>query len=171
MQTRDVLTDAFGRIRQGVARVTDGLDADALAWRPDPGANSIAWLVWHATRIQDDHVADLAGRPQAWTEDGWAERFGLPFDRHDTGFGHTPDDVAAVRPDEPGLLVDYHEAVAERTARYLDTVDADELSRIVDESWDPPVTAGVRLVSVINDNTQHVGQAAYLRGMLERRTG
>lgn len=171
MQTRDVLTDAFERVRQSVARVTDGLDADALAWRPDPGANSIAWLVWHATRIQDDHVADLAGRPQAWTDDGWAERFALPFDRHDTGFGHTADDVAAVRLDGPGLLVDYHDVVAERTTRYLDAVDADELSRVVDEGWDPPVTAGVRLVSVINDNTQHVGQAAYLRGMLERRTG
>lgn len=171
MQTRHVLLDAFARVRQNVARVTDGLDGEALAWRPDPGANSIAWLVWHATRIQDDHVADLAGRPQAWTDDGWAERFALPFDRHDTGFGHTAEDVAAVRLDGPGLLVDYHEAVVERTTRYLDVVDADELSRIVDESWDPPVTAGVRLVSVIDDNAQHLGQAAYLRGMLERRTG
>ena len=57
----------------------DGLSDDDLAWRPDPEANSIAWLVWHLTRIEDDHVAGVAGTTQVWDDDGWADRFGLPF--------------------------------------------------------------------------------------------
>lgn len=166
METRDVLGDAFGRIRDGVSRVVEGLDADALAHRPDPDANSIAWLVWHLTRIQDDHVSEIAGHEQRWIADGWAAHFDLPFDPADTGYGHSSDQVGAVRPDGPEPLVGYHQAVAERTAAYLETVDADELDRIIDRGWDPPVTVGVRLVSVINDGTQHLGQAAYVRGLL-----
>lgn len=164
-----MLADAFGRIVDDVDAAVDGLNADELAFRPDPDANSIAWLTWHATRVHDDHVAALAGREQAWTELGFAERFGLDLDPGDIGYGHTSEEVAAVRVEEPALLMEYLRAVTDRTRQYLATVDADELERVVDRDWDPPVTAGVRLVSVINDSTQHAGQAAYVRGILDRR--
>lgn len=168
MDASETLQDAFGRIRDGARGVVDGLDADALAYRPDDGANSIAWLLWHGARVQDDHVAEIADREQVWTADGWADRFDLPFDRHDTGYGHTPQEVAAVRPGGPDLLAGYQEAVAAMTLEYLATVDAEGLDRIIDRNWDPPVTVGIRLVSVIGDQYQHLGQAGYVRGMYER---
>lgn len=171
MDVGDLLEDAFGRVQERVRSVVDGLGAEALAWRPDPQANSIAWLVWHLTRIHDDHVADLAGREQVWTADGWVDRFDLPFDAGDTGFGHSPDQVGAVAPDGPDLLIAYHDAVAERTRAHLASLTPDDLDRVVDERWDPPVTAGVRLVSVLNDQMQHVGQVAYVRGLHERASG
>jgi len=146
----------------------DGLEADALAFRPERDANSIAWLVWHLTRIQDDHVAEIAGRDQAWVAGGWAGRFGMAPDPANTGFGHTSDEVGAVRPDGPGVLVGYLEAVTGHTMDYLGTIEAVELDRIVDDSYDPPVSVGVRLVSVISDNLQHAGQALYVRGIYER---
>ena len=163
-----MLADAFGRIVEDFGLALVDLSADQLTFRPDPGANSIAWLAWHATRVHDDHVSALAGREQAWIEDGFHERFRLDFHQRDMGFGHGPDEVAAVRPDGPELLVDYLRAVTGRTLEYVASVDADELARIVDRNWDPPVTAGVRLVSVIDDSIQHAGQALYLRGMIER---
>ncbi|MBW3602669.1 MAG: DinB family protein [Actinobacteria bacterium] len=169
METSEVLSDAFERVREGVRRVTEGLDAAALAHRPDPDANSIAWLVWHSTRIQDDHVSQIAGQGQTWITDGWADRFDLPLDPADTGFGHSSGQVGAVVAGGPDLLVGYHEAVARRTLRYVATLDAAELDRIVDDRWDPPVSVGVRLVSVIADGLQHLGQAGYVRGMVERR--
>lgn len=168
METSEILSDAFERMREGVRHVTEGLDAEALAHRADPEANSIAWLIWHSTRVQDDHVSQIAGRGQAWMTDGWAERFGLPFGHADTGYRHTSEQVGAVNVDGPDLLVGYHEAVARRTFEYLDTIDAVELDRIVDDSWGPSVSVGVRLVSVITDQLQHLGQAGYIRGMLER---
>lgn len=169
METRDVLADAFGRVVEDVEGAVAGLTAEQLAFRPDPDANSIAWLVWHLTRVHDDHVSELAGREQAYTELGFAARFGFDLDPDDIGYGHTSADVAAVRVDGPELLVAYLRAVTDRTGEYLATVDAAELDRIVDRRWDPPVTAGVRLVSVVNDSTQHAGQAAYVRGLLDRR--
>jgi uncharacterized damage-inducible protein DinB len=162
----DLLTDAFGRIRDLGHEVVDGLSADELAARLDGRANSIAWLVWHLTRIQDDHVADAAGSEQVWTSQGWAERFGLPFDVSDTGYGHSPSEVAAVRVESGELLTGYLDAVTERTLAFVSGLSEGDLDRVVDERWDPPVTLGVRLVSVIGDDLQHVGQAAFVRGMV-----
>ena len=162
----DLLAEALGRVRESVHQAVDGLNPDQLAYRLDEGANSIAWLVWHLTRIQDDHVAHVAGSDQVWTSGGWAERFGLPFDQSATGYGHTTKDVAAVRVESPDLLTGYYDAVHERTLDYLSGLSEEDLDRVVDERWDPPVTLGVRLVSVVNDDTQHVGQAAFLRGVL-----
>ena len=166
MNSRELLVDAFGRIQEVVHSVVDGLDADTLSVRPLDAGNSIAWLVWHLTRIQDDHVADVAGKEQAYVADGWADRLGLPFDVADTGYGHGSDDVAAVRVAAGDLLTGYHDAVYERTIAYLQDITDEDLDRVVDRRWNPPVTLGVRLVSVISDDLQHAGQAAYVRGLM-----
>lgn len=168
MTPADVFTNHFERILATARRIVDGLGADDLAWRSDAGANSIAWLVWHVARIQDDHVADVAGTEQVWATGDWAVRFGLDDGAVGTGWGHTREQVAAVRPSEPGLLVDYLSQVTEQTLAFLHEVTAGDLDRVVDESWDPPVTLGVRLNSVVGDNWQHLGQAAHVRGQRER---
>ena len=169
MTSAELLVDAFDRIRGIVHRAVDGLTTEQLAFRVDPGANSIGWLVWHLTRIQDDHVAGVAQAEQVWMSRGWVERFGLPFDPRDTGYGHRADEVAAVRVDSGELLVGYYDAVHEQTTRYVERLGDADLAGIVDRSWDPPVTLGVRLVSVIADDLQHAGQAVFVRGILQRR--
>ena len=165
MTLGDLLTDAFGRIRGVVHDATRGLTEDQLAFRPAGQANSIAWLAWHLTRIQDDHVAAVAGTEQAWTAAGWARRFGLPYPPGDTGYGQSSEQVAACRaPAE--LLTGYHDAVYRNTVKFVQGLTEPELDRVVDPAWNPPVTLGVRLVSVISDDLQHAGQAAYLRGLV-----
>ncbi|GAA4072546.1 mycothiol transferase [Actinomadura miaoliensis] len=166
MTSAQLLTDAFGRIREVVHQAVDGLSPQQLAYRAGENANSIAWLVWHLTRIQDNHIADVAGLPQVWTSKGWAARFGLPFDAADTGYGHSSDQVAAVQVESGELLTGYHDAVYQQTISYVETLTDDDLPLVVDRSWDPPVTLAVRLVSVISDDLQHAGQAAFVRGLL-----
>jgi hypothetical protein len=168
MHDTGVLRDAFERVRDAVYPAANGLSVEELAFRPDAESNSIAWLIWHLTRIQDDHVADLRGVPQVWVARGWADRFALPFDVSDTGYGHDADEVACVTADA-GSLLGYFEDVHEATVSYLGTITNRDLDRVVDRNWDPPVTLGIRLVSVISDDLQHVGQASYVRGILQRR--
>ena len=168
MNSRDVLMDGFGRVRDDVHSAVDGLDSAALHFRADKDANTIAWLIWHLSRVADDHVSEVAGVDQAWTTGGWARRFDLPFDEAATGYGHGSSDVESVRADS-ALLLGYFDAVHEQTMKFVDGLRDADLDRVVDERWDPPVTLGVRLVSVINDCTQHAGQAAFIRGLAERR--
>ncbi|GGR89007.1 MULTISPECIES: mycothiol transferase [Streptomyces] len=167
MHAKDILIDGYGRIREEVHAVLDGLGPDELHHRPAPDANTIAWLVWHLTRVQDDHIADAFDLDQVWLAQDWQKRFGLGLPRHDTGYGHTPAQVAKVRVESAGLLTGYYDAVHEQTLGVLRTLAAKDLERIVDERWDPPVSLGVRLVSVLSDDLQHVGQAAYLRGLVQ----
>lgn len=169
MDVQELLLDLFSRIDEHVTEIVEGLDAEALRWTPAPGANSIGWLVWHLTRVQDSHVAEAMGVEQRWATEGWAPRFGLEPDPENTGYGHDAAQVAAVRPEGWEVLVEYHTAVAARTRGYLKGLRAEDLDRVVDERWDPPVTLGVRLISVADDDSQHAGQAKYLRGLLAGR--
>jgi hypothetical protein len=121
--------------------------------------------VWHLTRVQDHHLAELLDRDQVWIEDEWAARFGLDADPANTGYGHRAEQVAAVRPDSFQVLIDYYDAVAARTRDLLSSQTPEDLDRVVDERWDPPVTLGVRLVSIVDDDLEHAGQAAYVRGL------
>jgi len=167
MDVSSLLLEAFGRIQPLAADVVDGLDAEQLRQAPAPGANTIGWLVWHLTRVQDHHVAELLGTEQIWERGEWAARCGLAPDPSNTGYGHGTDEVQAVQPDGPDALLGYLAEVDERTRSMLGGLAAGDLDRVVDRRWDPPVTLGVRLVSIADDSLQHVGQAAYVRGLLE----
>jgi uncharacterized damage-inducible protein DinB len=160
----DVLGDAFGRIGDDVVALVDQMSPADLVRRIAPGANTVGWLVWHLLRVQDDHVADAAGTEQAWFAAGWVERFDLPFERGATGYGQTPDEVNEVRPTAE-LLAGYARDVTAATQAFLARLGDDDLDRVVDEGWDPPVTLGARLVSVIGDDLKHLGQAEYAKGL------
>ncbi len=168
MEIPELLTDQATRIRELYGDLARDLDADSLNHRPagtgQAAGNSLAWLLWHVARVQDEHVAHLAGEPQRWAE--WQHRLGLDNGLDDIGYGHTSEQVDALRVTEPTLLIAYHADVHDLTIAYLAQVDANELDRVVDDQWDPPVTAGVRLVSLLGDCLQHLGQVGYVKGLL-----
>jgi hypothetical protein len=166
MQVGALLADGFGRLAEEVGSVVPGLDTEGLHLRWKVEGNSIAWLIWHLTRIQDDHIAQAFDLEQVWLADGWQRRFALPLEPRDTGYGHSGDEVAAVRVESADLLLGYFAAVQEPTLAAVAQVRPDDLDRVVDTSWDPPVTLGVRLVSVLSDGLQHIGQAALIKGLL-----
>ena len=168
MKSSALLVDAFERIRDAVHPAISGLSPEELGFRPGGASNSIGWLVWHLARVQDDHVAALREAEQVWTAGGWAERFALPLAVTDIGYGHSPQEVGMVTTNA-SLLAGYFEEVHDATVTYIEGLSDADLDRVVDERWNPPVTCSVRLVSVVADDLQHVGQAAYVRGILPIR--
>lgn len=169
MDVAELLTDAFGRVAESVHAVLQDADQDELVARLDEDANSIGWLVWHLTRVEDDHVAGVAGSEQVWMSDGWCDRFALPFDPLDTGYGHYSSQVASVCA-ETSLLRGYFDAVNASVLSFVSSLSPGDLDRVVDRSWDPPVTLGARLVSVVTDAVAHIGQAEMALGVLRRRS-
>ena len=169
MELHQLLLDLFGRVDEHVDEAVGGLDADALNTAPEEGSNPIGWLVWHLTRVQDHHVAEILDEEQIWVSGNWAPRFGVDPDPQNTGYGHSWTDVLTIRPETAAALTGYHAAVASRTRALLERTTPADLDRIVDRRWDPPVTLGVRLVSIADDDIQHAAQAIYVRGLLDRR--
>jgi hypothetical protein len=168
MDVNDLLLDGYGRLPDLVRSAVEDLSPDDLRWAPGELANPIGWLVWHLTRVQDSHVAELVDAKQVYLSGPWPQRFGLEPDPEDTGYDHTIEQVGTVRPENAEALVEYYDAVHEVTVGFLRGLTATDLDRVVDERWDPPVTLGVRLISVLDDDLEHVGQAAYVRGLLGR---
>jgi hypothetical protein len=171
LEARDVLTDAYTRIQELAHTAAEGLGAEGLAFRPEADANSIAWLIWHLARSQDSQVAPIAGEEQARATGDWANSLDLDPDLSNTGYGYTSEQVAAVKPASADALLGYLDFVSDRSREYLQGVDAAELDRIIDTSYDPPVNVGVRLGSIISDNIQHAGQARFVRGIYDRVSG
>jgi hypothetical protein len=166
--SQELLRDSFTRLIEHVDDLTDGLPDEVSFWRPTPKANSIAWLIWHSARVQDVQISDIAKTQDVWTRDRWVDRFKLDLPRDDTGYGHSAEDVAKVRP-TVDLLAGYYHAVHEMTMQFIKTLTVADLQRIIDRGWNPPVTTSMRLVSIVDDCAQHLGQAAYVRGIAPRR--
>jgi uncharacterized damage-inducible protein DinB len=165
MDVSGYLVELYGRLPDLVRYAVEGLDDEDLVAPPQPGANTIAWLVWHLTRVQDHHIAELRDEPQRYLADAWYERFGRGPDPQDHGYGHSETDVLSVR-GTAADLIGYYDAVHDRTIDFLARLQPTDLDTVVDEAWDPPVTMGVRLASLVSDCLQHAGQAAYVRGLL-----
>ena len=169
MNIAELATDSLKRVSDGVRRVLDGIDPDLLTAQLDGDTNTVAWLIWHLARVQDAQVAQIAHIDQVWTVGGWAKKFALELPDTDTGYGHTPEEVRAVAA-SAATLQSYYNAVEHQTNLYLHTLTEAALDQVIDTRWDPPVTLGVRLISILDDDLEHIGQAAFLRGILERRS-
>lgn len=167
MDAKHIFLDAFERVKSLYHDEVEGLSEEDLVFRAAPEANTVAWLAWHLTRIQDDHVAEVAHVDQVWTSAGWSHEFGLDLDERDTGYGHKPEQVALVKAGAE-LLLGYHDEVYKRTKQYLAGLRAEDFDAIVDRRFDPPVTLGVRLLSVVADDLQHIGQIAFVKGLVRR---
>ena len=165
MLANELMIDAYGRIKDVVHSTVKGLDKEQLTKRIDHNANTIAWLIWHLARVQDDHIAAMAETEQIWHK-GWSDKFNLPFNHDETGYGQSPDEVGQVKVTSEQLL-GYYDEVHEATISYLKHLKEEDYQKVVDNRWQPPVTLAVRLVSVLSDDLQHVGQAAYVRGLIE----
>ena len=166
MDARDVLREAASRPATEAKALIDTLPEGALNAHAGGHTNSIAWLLWHAGRQMDVQLAQLNGEPQVWHSQGFDSRFNLGELGDTEGYGHTTEQARAVVVEDAALLVEYLGAATATLSEYIAGLSEADLDDVIDTSWTPHVTRGVRLVSMIDDAAQHVGQAAYAAGIL-----
>ncbi len=146
-----------------IHQATEGLTDEQIYHQPSSDTNSMAWLIWHLSRWRDNISAAIAGEPQVWVSEGWAQRFDIEPGR--TGLGDSLEQVAAFRV-ERDLLLSYasaaHNALVERVSR-MTAEDFDKEIEYMPGSSRPAWRA---LISVMGDSSEHTGQINYLRGMI-----
>jgi uncharacterized damage-inducible protein DinB len=168
MNWQQLLIDGYERVEQSIKRTLEGLSEKELDRQPSSDTNTIGWLCWHLSRGRDRNIANLSGQDQLWIKDKWYEKFNRPADPADSGFKHTPEQVAAFKSPNTKILLDYHHAVLNRAKDYINSLTETDLDRELDEPWFTPTpTVGVRLISLLEEGLQHSGQAAYLRGLIQ----
>lgn len=161
MDWKEILINAFGYIPGALEGTLSGLTDDDLNWQPRLDCSSIGWLAWHLTRVEDSQIAFLMGKEQLWTAEGWHARFNRLSDSRDTGFGHTPEQVAEFKSPDIQILLDYSKAVFERVKGYFLSMSESDLDR----EFEAGKKVGWRLTSVLEDCFQHTGQMGYVRGL------
>ena len=171
MDARNVLCEAANRPAAEAKALIDTLPEGALNAHAGGHTNSIAWLLWHAGRQMDAQLAQLNGEPQVWHSQGFNSRFNLGELGDTVGYGHTAEQARAVVVEDAALLVEYLGATTAALSEYIAGLSEADLDDVIDTSWTPHVTRGVRLVSMIDDAAQHVGQAAYAAGILASAAG
>ena len=165
MEFQQLLLNVFERASVILEKALEGLTQDDLNYLPNQDCNSIAWLTWHLTRVQDSAISSLIGKEQLWIVEKWYSKFSRNPDPNDRGNGHNSEDVSNFQSPDSKTLLEYYYAVLKQTKEYIDKLSIVELGREIDNPRNP--TVGLRLAGIINDNIQHVGQIAYLHGMLK----
>lgn len=172
-----LLRDGFTRVSEGIETLLESAEPRMLRFRASNSANPVAWLIWHLSRVQDDHFTFLARAldpaaeaEQRWIANDWVSRFNLPYRRLDTGFGHSSDQVADFGMYDGQYLRGYHLDVHRQAMDILGTLHESDLGVVIDRRWDPPVTAAARLVSILGETTAHLAQAEFVRGIYKDMT-
>ena len=168
MDSLDLLRDLASRPRDAAAGLRGRLDPSTLNARPGGHDNSVAWLLWHTGREIDVQLAALSSDEQVWTSQGYDQRFGLGEAGDAVGYGHSSAEARRIIIEDGAGLLDYVDAALATMDDHLGTLTVADLDDVIDEEWDPPVTRGARLVSIVDDAIQHLAQAAYVLGMPQR---
>jgi len=170
MHLPEFVEQLLDRVQGDLQLSLDGMTARELTFRPIPQANSMAWLAWHIARAQDVRTSHLIDSEQLWISDGWHARFGLSADPRETGRGHTDEQVATVRPRDAETLRCYCRAAHDRARAYVRSLPPDGARQVVASPEDGSgTTVGAILLRMVYGGLAHVGQLAYVRGLVERR--
>ena len=162
---KDAIKSGLAEYMAGLKKAVDGLTPAELRWQPTLASNPISWIVWHMARVEDRWVNRvLRGGVELWISDGWHEKFGMSEEAH--GFGETADQVRAMPDVAMSDLLDYFDAVRQSTLAHLEQMTPLELGTTYPHPRLTGITGAWILGHILVEESQHLGQVAYIRGMI-----
>lgn len=174
MDTNPFIKQTLDHFESRLDQTLRGLTNEELAWRPNAEANSIAFVIWHTTRVEDRFMQKMVRETEeVWTGGGWYSRLGL--DEGDTGVDFSVDRLASFPALSVENLRDYLDAVRAETNAYLDAAAPAGFDLVPDRNPFPEVpgadeyfegcTIARMFLILIGEHFQHLGHAAYIRGL------
>ncbi|MCH8235508.1 MAG: DUF664 domain-containing protein [Chloroflexi bacterium] len=170
MDFRDVTLQAITDFSEQLDAALDGLTPEQWRWRPTPSANHIMWIVWHLTRVEDMWINSyLAEADQVWEKRGWADKINMPAEDR-FGVGDTPEQVGAFPDVAPELIAGYRADVLASVGPVIRGLTESDLPTTRPEKNPlrprPAPTVLWVLARISVECSQHIGQVAYIRGLM-----
>ena len=164
MDFKEIIGMALNEYMEELRKAVDGLTPEERRFQPSPEAHHIDFAVWHMARVEDEWVQRFAQRTETvWQREGWHNKLGLP--EKGSGFGYAAEQVAELPQFDFEGLMAYYDSARRETLRYLDKLSAEDLDSCPHQERRPGYTVGKMFSHVIVEESQHVGQVAYLRGL------
>jgi hypothetical protein len=169
MKWQKLVLDSFLKQEKELEKVVEGLTEDDLSRQPAPDCNSIGWLVWHVIRSVDRNMSPVIGDEQLWLSAKWHARFGREPDPGETGYGHTAEQAKMFRSPDANTVVEYSKAIMAKSADYFNRklTDSDLAREVYNPTLKITRTVEETIVAEIWHSMHHLGQAAYVRGLLK----
>ncbi len=146
-------------------KVVDGLSIDEAYKQPSPHSNTIGWSVWHMARVEDYWLNNVVqGDAQVWNSGGWDKKFGM--DPENRGAGQTIEQVLAMPHVAVTELLAYFDAVRAKTSPFITGLAESDLAREIEHPRFGKVTGRWIVGHIVVEESQHVGQVAFTRGIL-----
>ncbi len=162
MEAKELILRSLEQSQRFLTRALDGLTQEEVAWSPNAECNSIAFILWHMTRVEDLFVNRVIQREKELYEaEGWQEKLGTPV----KAYGYTLEELKAWPVPKLEVLRAYANSVREKTLSFLQSVTPEKLSEEVIRPNRPPDSVGASLGHMSTEIALHVGQIAYLRGV------
>lgn len=161
MDAKELLLRSLEESNGYLTRALNGLTQEEATWSPSPECNSIAFILWHMTRVEDFFVNRVIRREKELYETKkWQEKLGTPV----KAYGYTVEELRAWPAPKLEILREYANSVRESTLAFLNSISPERLSEVPRPDRSPD-SIGVTLGHVTTEIALHVGQIAYLRGV------
>ncbi|MFC1994682.1 DinB family protein [Chloroflexota bacterium] len=164
MDTKELILASLEQSKGYLSKALDGLTQEEAAWSPRAECNSIAFISWHIARVEDFFVnRALQRKDELYESEGWQEKLGTP--PKEVGYQYTVGQLCAWPVPQLEVLRAYADSVREKTLAFLKHLAPARLSEVPRPDRSPD-SIGVTLGRISTEIALHVGQIAYLRGML-----
>ena len=162
---RDAIKSGLTEFLDGLKKAVNGLTPAELRWQPTLASNPIAWIVWHMARVEDRWVNRvLSGGVELWISEGWHKKFGMTEEAH--GYGETMEQVRAMPDLAMFELLAYFDAVRKSTLAHLERMTPEQLGATYPHSRLKGITGAWILGHILVEESQHLGQVAFIRGVI-----
>ena len=162
MQAKELTLRFLNQSQENLTKSLDGLTQEEVAWSPGAECNNIAFIFWHISRVEDFFVNRVIQRQkELYDVEGWQQKLGTP----DKAYQLTLEELQEWPVPKLEVLFGYANAVREKTLSFVQSIPNEHLSELARPER-PPDTIGDILSNLVFEIQLHVGQIAYLHGML-----
>lgn len=159
---RKVVFSALEEYSGDLWKKVDGLTKEEIRWQPSLGSNDIQWNVWHMIRVEDTWVNKrLKSEEEIWITNGWYKRFGMKTTDH--GARQSTDEVRSIPTLKMEELKEYFLEVRKSTLEFVQQMDQNQLEKVYTENGK---TGAWIIGHLLVEESQHLGQIAYIRGII-----
>ena len=165
MSFKDAIRSGLEEYLANLHQTLDGLTSQELRLQAQPDANHIIYIVWHMARVEDGWIARASGLDQIWILSDWPQILGLNPERTNSGVDWSIDQVREMPVVAIEDLLGYYADVRDRTLAVFDKMTEADMGTTHVHGYYGTVTNAWIFGHIIVEESQHLGQIAFIRGM------
>lgn len=166
--SKESIISAVQEYYEALKNALNGLDKYELSWKPSIESNNIIFLVWHMSLIEDNLINKVLGKKERiWISQDYFKKY--PSLKNETGYGFNITQLQEFPIMDIDWIMHYFDKVRNTTNNMIESLTNEDLSNdfLFGSNKVIKVKGFWVLGRLIVEESQHLGQIAYIRGMIK----